>query len=141
MRKTTILCLLVVVSGAVLAVAVGKSVQSDDSVQVFWQKFKTAVVNGNKEVVATLSQFPIEMPYGIASIKNKGQLFERYREVFNEQTNALQCFAKANPEIVAEDPKQFTVACPDAAGNLVVIYYFERTKTGWKFVALDNINE
>lgn len=141
MRKTTILCLVLVLSGTVLAVAVGKSVQSDDSVQVFWQKFKTAVINGNKEVVAALSQFPIEMPYGIASIENKGQLLGRYREVFNVQTNAAQCFAKAKPEMDAEDPKQFAVACPDAAGNLVVIYYFEQTKAGWKFVALDNINE
>jgi hypothetical protein len=141
MKKTTILCLVLLLSGTVLAVAVGKSVQSDDSVQVFWQKFKTAVINDNKEAVATLSKFPIEMPYGIASIENKDQLLGRYREVFNEQTNAAQCFAKGKPEMDAEDPKLFAVACPDAAGNLVVIYYFEQTKTGWKFVALDNINE
>jgi len=141
MKKMTILCLLLVVSGVVLAVAVGKSVQSEDSVQVFWQKFKTAVINGNKEAVVAMAKFPIEMPYGIASIKNKGQLFGRYHEVFNVQTNAAQCFAKAKPEMDTEDPKQFAVACPDAAGNLVVMYYFEQTKAGWKFVALDNINE
>ncbi|MBN1255397.1 MAG: hypothetical protein JXA50_09010 [Deltaproteobacteria bacterium] len=141
MKKTIILCLVLVLSGAALALTVGKSVQSDDSVQVFWQKFKTAVIKGNKEAVVTLSQFPIEMPYGVASIENEDQLLGRYRELFNVQTNAALCFAKAKPEMDAEDPKQFAVACPDAAGNLVVIYYFEQTKAGWKFVALDNINE
>ena len=140
MRKTTILFLFLVLSGTILAVA-EKSVQGDDSVQVFWQKFKTAVINDNKEVVATLSKFPIEMPYGIESIKNKDQLLGRYREVFTVQTNAAQCFAKAKPEMDTENPKQFAVACPDAAGNLVVIYYFEHTEIGWKFVVLDNLNE
>jgi hypothetical protein len=37
--------------------------------------------------------------------------------------------------------KVFTVACPDAAGNEVVIYHFRRTKAGWKFTSLDNLNE
>jgi hypothetical protein len=37
--------------------------------------------------------------------------------------------------------KVFTVACPDAAGNEVVIYHFTRTKAGWKFTSLDNLNE
>ena len=44
-------------------------------------------------------------------------------------------------EMDAENPKHFSVACPDAAGNEVVIYHFEQTKTGWKFTGLDNLNE
>jgi hypothetical protein len=40
-----------------------------------------------------------------------------------------------------ESAKHFTVACPDAAGNEVVIYHFQQTKLGWKFTGLDNLNE
>ena len=93
------------------------------------------------ETIARLSKFPIEMSYGIPSIRTRAQLTKRYRQLFNEQTNAVTCFAKATPEKNADNPKQYSVACPDAAGNEVVIYHFEQTKTGWKFMGLDNLNE
>jgi hypothetical protein len=81
------------------------------------------------------------MSYGIPGIRTKAQLIKRYRQVFNEETDAAACFSKAKPEMNAENPKQFTVACPDAAGNEVVIYHFEQTRSGWKFTGLDNLNE
>ncbi|HXS00773.1 MAG TPA: hypothetical protein VN724_09385, partial [Pyrinomonadaceae bacterium] len=81
------------------------------------------------------------MSYGIPVIKTKAQLTRRYKQVFKEQTDAAACFVKAKPEIDADNPKRFTVACPDAAGNEVVIYHFEQTRNGWKFTGLDNLNE
>ena len=93
------------------------------------------------ETIARLSKFPIDMSYGIASIKTKVQLTKRYRQLFNEQTDASACFNKAKPEVDADNPKHYSVACPDAAGNEVVVYHFEQTRTGWKFTGLDNINE
>ena len=81
------------------------------------------------------------MSYGISSVKNKAELRRRYRQVFNEQSNAAECFAKKEPEVDAANPKRFTVACPNEAGDEVAIYEFELTRTGWKFVGLDNINE
>jgi hypothetical protein len=81
------------------------------------------------------------MSYGIPAIKTKVQLTRRYRQIFNEQTDAAACFSKAKIEMDAENPKHFSVACPDAAGNEVVIYHFEQTRTGWKFAGLDNLNE
>ena len=81
------------------------------------------------------------MSYGIPSIKTKVQLSKRYRQIFNEQTDAAACFNKARIEMDPENAKHFSVACPDAAGNEVVIYHFEQTKTGWKFTGLDNLNE
>jgi hypothetical protein len=68
-------------------------------------------------------------------------MLRRYREVFSRQANAAQCFSRKQPEVDAQDEKRFTVACPDSAGNEVVIYEFQRTRWGWKFVGLDNINE
>ena len=112
-----------------------------DTRDTFWQRFKTAVTSKNIETIATLSRFPIEMSYGIPSIKSKADLQKRYRKVFNEQTDAVACFKKAKPEIDHDNSKHFTVACPDAAGNEVIIYHFNQTRTGWKFTGMDNLNE
>ena len=128
MKTITTLSLLLLLTGA-------------DSADTFWQTFKTAVSKRDVETIARLSKFPIGMSYGIPSIKTKAQLSKRYRQIFNEQTNAAACFAKAKIEMDKENPKHFSVACPDAAGNEVVIYHFEQTKTGWKFAGLDNLNE
>ena len=112
-----------------------------DTFQTFWQDFRTAVGKHDVETIARLSKFPVDMSYGIPSIKTKAQLAKRYRQLFNEQTDAVACFEKAKPEADADNPKHFSVACPDAAGNEVVIYHFQQTRAGWKFTGLDNINE
>ena len=128
MKTLTALSLVVLLTGA----------ESFDS---FWQTFKTAVSKRDVETIARLSKFQIGMSYGIPSIRNKVQLTKRYRQLFNEQSDAAACFNKAKPEADTADPKHFSVACPDAAGNEVVIYHFEQTRTGWKLTGLDNINE
>ena len=128
MKTITTLSLLLLLAGA----------QSTDT---FWQEFKAAVSKHDVETIARLSKFPIEMSYGIPSIKTKAQLTKRYRQLFNEQTDAAACFSKAKPEMDADNPKHFTVACPDAGGNEVVNYHFQQTRTGWKLTGLDNINE
>jgi hypothetical protein len=112
-----------------------------ESAETFFQSFKTAVSKRDVETIARLSKFPLAMSYGIPAIKTKVQLSRRYRQIFNEQTDAAACFAKAKIEMDAENPKHFTVACPDAAGNEVVIYHFEQTRMGWRFTGLDNLNE
>lgn len=138
MKKITTLSLILLLTGTAVANSVS---QAANSFETFWQTFKTAVSKHDVQGVAGLSRFPIEMSYGIPSIKTKAQLIKRYRQVFNEQTDAAVCFSKAKPDVNAENPKQFSVACPDAAGNEVVIYHFEQTRTGWKFTGLDNLNE
>jgi hypothetical protein len=141
MKKAIVLSMFLLLSGAALTMAGGASAQGNDAVKTFWQKFRTAVIGGDKATVATMSKFPIEMSYGMAAIKNRAQLLRRWREVFNEQTNAAQCFAKKEPELEAGNAKRFSVTCPNEAGDEVVMYWFERTPTGWKFSLLDNINE
>ena len=128
MKILTTLSLLLLLTGA-------------ESAETFWQTFKTAVSKRDVETIARLSKFPLGMSYGIPSIKTKAQLSRRYRQVFNEQTDAAACFSKAKIEMDPQNAKRFTVACPDAAGNEVVIYNFEQTRTGWKFAGLDNLNE
>ncbi|HYV12217.1 MAG TPA: hypothetical protein VE980_15060 [Pyrinomonadaceae bacterium] len=128
MKTLTTLSLLLLLSGA-------------DSAETFFQSFKAAVGKHDVETIAHLSKFPLAMSYGIPPIRTKAQLSKRYRQIFNEQTDAAACFSKAKIEIDPENPKRFSVACPDAAGNEVVIYHFEQTRTGWKFAGLDNLNE
>lgn len=128
MKTITVLALLLSFTGA-------------DAKETFWQTFKTAVSKRDVATIARLSKFPIGMSYGIPSVRTKAQLTRRYRQVFNEQTDAAACFSKAKPETDPANPKAFSVACPDAAGNEVVIYHFELTRTGWKFTGLDNLNE
>lgn len=112
-----------------------------DPRDTFWQQFKAAVIKKDVDAVAALSKFPLGMSYGIPTVKSKIDLRKRYRKVFNEQSDAAACFNKAQPEIDPDHAKHFTVACPDAAGNEVVIYHFTQTRTGWKFTGMDNLNE
>lgn len=117
------------------------SSQTKETREVFWKKFRTAVIKKDKTTVASLSHFPISMPYGMRDVRSKPQLIKRYRDVFNHEGDASVCFADAKPMIEAKKPKEFTVACKNAAGDEVVIYSFLLTKNGWRFNGLDNINE
>jgi len=119
----------------------GASAQNNSSIETFWVKFKTAVIKGDKESVAAMTQFPIGMPYGQAAVRTKAQLLKRYRQVFNSEANAAKCFADAKPEKDPARPKEFTIGCDNGSGEKVVIYAFSLTKAGWKFKSLDNINE
>ncbi|MEK6335654.1 MAG: hypothetical protein AABM67_11945 [Acidobacteriota bacterium] len=125
-----------------LGFATSAHVQRDQSIETFWTKFKAAVIKGDRAAVGQMSQFPIEMTYGMPSIKTAAQLNKRYRQVFNGETDAARCFAEAKPEIDPQNSKRFSVACRiQNTGDFVIIYSFSRTRAGWKFNSLDNINE
>jgi hypothetical protein len=115
--------------------------QDDASIQTFWAKFKAAVIKGDQTSVVTMSQFPIEMPYGFPAVRTKAQLLKRYRDVFSVQANAAKCFGESKPALDEANKNRFTVACKDAAGNEVVIYGFIQIRGVWKLKSLDNINE
>jgi hypothetical protein len=139
-RLISLVLLLTVMSIALVNAPV-QSAQGDTSVEPYWTKFKAAVIKGDKDAVAQLSQFPIGMPYGVPAVKTRAQLIKRYSQVFNGETNAAKCFGEARPVIDPDNRKRFTVGCKNAAGDEVIIYGFLLTTTGWKFKSLDNINE
>jgi hypothetical protein len=156
MNKVTNFCLVLLLVGSALVNPLAGSVrnagilpivssselaQSDDSISTFWEKFKSAVVNGDKVAVASLSQFPITMPYGIPTIRTRAQLIKRYRDVFNHETSAAKCFSTAQPATDPSRPKEFTVGCKNSAGDEVIIYSFKRVGKTWAFAGLDNLNE
>ena len=110
----------------------------------FWAKFKASVIAGDKSAVAEMTKFPLSMPYGVKAIKNKEAFMRRYDEVFKGEANAAQCFAKAKTQ--KESDGRYDVYCPfkgtpDDWENAPNRFMFELTKSGWRFVGLDNVNE
>ena len=133
-------CLVLCVTGLVIQ-ASAVTPQNDPSVEQFWSKFRAAVQKTDKPAVASMSQFPIEMPYGVTKIRTRAQLARRWRDLFSVQANAAKCFEDAKPVVEPASPNRFRVGCKDEAGNEVVIYGFLRTRNGWKLTFLDNTNE
>ena len=128
-------------SGTVSGLTFPRQNNANSARDAFWDKFKTAVIKRDKATVAELSQYPISMPYGMRSVRSKAQLIKRYREVFNHEGDAADCFKTSQPYSEAAKPKEFSVGWKNAAGDEVVIYSFVLTRNGWRFNGLDNINE
>ena len=133
------------VAGVLIVIAalqINASVEpTDNSIDAFWAKFKTAVIKGDKETVSTMCQFPIYMPYRVPSIRTKAQFMRRYRDLFNHQTDAAKCFAESKPEFDPAEKNKFNVPCKDSGGAENILYGFVRTRGVWKLSYLDNIAE
>jgi len=117
---------------------------AESEFSTFWQKFKSAIIAGDKAAVAEMTKFPLSMPYGVKAVKNKENFLRRYDEIFKGEANAAQCFAKAEPR--KESAKRYEIYCPfkdtpNDMENAPSRFMFELTKGGWRFVGLDNINE
>lgn len=149
MKKALALLIGLLLSGVALAMSPDGSSQSNDGLEAFVDKFRTAVINGDKETVIGLSGFPIRMPGRAKNIKSAADLRVRYREVFNKYTSAAKCFReKHNDPSFAEskssfaealrnpeNPKQARFNCADNSGYYYD-YTFALTTTGWKFIRL-----
>ena len=110
----------------------------------FWNKFKSAVIAGDKPSVAKMTQFPLSMPYSVKVVKSKEDFLRRYAEIFKGEANAAQCFGSAEPQKGAG--RRYEVYCPfkdtpNDKENAPIRFIFELSKSGWKFAGLDNINE
>ena len=110
----------------------------------FWKKFRAAVVGGDKVAVAEMTKCPLSMPYLVKAVKNKEDFLRRYNEIFKGEANAAQCFRSAEPH--KKSNQHYDIYCPfkDTPNdweNAPIRFIFELTKSGWKFVGLDNINE
>ncbi|HEX4697655.1 MAG TPA: hypothetical protein VH254_08280 [Candidatus Udaeobacter sp.] len=117
---------------------------AESDFSTFWQKFKSAVIAGDKAKVADMTKFPLSMPYEVKAVKNKEAFLNRYNEIFKGEANAVQCFASAKPR--KESAGHYEIYCPfkdtpNDRENAPIRFIFEVTKDGWKFAGLDNINE
>jgi len=127
----------------VLCATLNVSAQTD--VNAFWKNFKTAVVKGDKLTVASMTSFPLELPFGHKSVKTKADFIKRYDKIMNMEANAKRCFQVQNIK-KDENTTRYYIDCtfkgePETSDNRPIVYYFTKTKTGWKFSGLDNINE
>jgi len=137
----------IVIASLMLTLAVsapGSSQTSNDSMNPFWEKFKTAVTKGDKEAVFAMSALPIEMEYQMPKIRTKAQFLKYYKHIFAGEANAAKCFQTAKPEVDTTNKKAFSVGCPfaqNSGGDEPLVYTFKLTRNGWRFVGYDNINE
>ena len=108
----------------------------------FWLKFKAAVGAKSSAQVASLSRFPIEMPYGVKAVADAKALGMRFSEVFDGEADAAACFSQETP---SPQDKRYEIACGFKGGgdkgDKPIVYSFEFVKGAWKFVGLDNVNE
>ena len=130
-------------AGALILLACPNAFAESDF-SAFWQKFKPAVIAGDKAAVVEMTKFPVSMSYGVKAVKNKENFLRRYDEIFKGEANAAQCFAKAEPR--KESAQKYEIYCPfketpNDMENAPIRFMFELTKRGWRFVGLDNVNE
>jgi hypothetical protein len=128
----------------VLVLLLFPSAFADSDFSTFWKKFRSAVIAGEKATVAEMTKFPLSMPYLVKAVKSKEELLQRYNEVFKGEANAAQCFASAKPR--KESAGRYEIYCPfkdtpSDRENAPIRFIFELTKSGWRFVGLDNVNE
>ena len=88
-----------------------------------------------------MTNFPLSMPYLVKAVKHKQDFLRRYNEIFKGEANAAQCFASGKPQKVSK--QQYEIHCPfketpNDMENAPIRFEFEQTKSGWKFVGLDN---
>ena len=117
---------------------------AESDFSTFWKEFKSAVIAGDKAMVAEMTKFPLSMPYEVKAVKNEEGFLRRYDEIFKGEANAAQCFKSAEPQ--KESARRYGIYCPfkDTPNdweNAPIRFIFESTKSGWKFVGLDNVNE
>jgi hypothetical protein len=119
------------------------SVSAQTDFDAFWAKFKAAVISNDKAAVASMTKFPLAMPFGMKTVRTRAEFLKKYDQIMNMEANAARCFGVAKP---AKDQKAWAVWCtfkgePESSDNRPIEYYFAKTKTGWKFAGIDNINE
>jgi len=71
---------------------------AESDFSAFWQKFKSAVIGGDKAMVAEMTKFPLSMPYEVKAVKNKEGFLRRYDEIFKGEANAAQCLRSDGPQ-------------------------------------------
>lgn len=118
--------------------------QAQTDINAFWQKFKTAVVKGDKTAVSSMTKFPLSMPYGHKSIRSKTDFIRRFDQIMNLEANVKRCFQARKP--TKDDNGNYSIDCAfkgesESSDNRPILYIFTKTRTGWMFRGIDNINE
>ena len=125
---------LLVFCAVALSGQTGKRQNSAPSFKPFWTAFKEALAKNDKEAVADMTRFPLQMPYGVRSVAGKAAFIKGYGKIFDAETK--KCFATAEPQLESGKVKGYTVSCGEA-----MLYWFEAVNGSYKFTRVDNVNE
>jgi len=82
--------------GAVASEGQGKETQSDQPFATFWAQFKAAVAKNDKEAVAEMTRFPVDVSENLT----RAAFIKKYHAIFTQEVR--RCFAKEKP--VRDDP-------------------------------------
>src|SRR5437667_5182397 len=83
---------------------------AESDFSAFWKRFNSAVIAGDKAMVAEMTKFPLSMPYLVKAVKNKEDFLRRYNEIFKGEANAAQCFRSAEPH--KESDRRYEIYSP-----------------------------
>lgn len=97
--------------------------------QIFYAKFRTAVVKGDKKTVATLTGFPFRYGFdaGDEGTFSKTRFIEKFDDIFGGER---KIFAQKNP-IFYSEAGTFNLTDEDDASH----YIFEKKGASYKFTA------
>ncbi|MGB9179710.1 MAG: hypothetical protein WCB68_10745 [Pyrinomonadaceae bacterium] len=136
MKTTLSIALVILCFGSSLSDASGQRTRKNiaSEMQIFWSTFQAAVARNDKEAVASMTHFPLEMPYGVRSIRTKAQFMKSYSKIFDAETK--KCFSTATPNPERGKTKRFWIGCGEA-----MMYWFNMVNGEYKFISVDNVNE
>ena len=96
------------------------------SFAAFWTQFKAAVAKNDKEAVASMTKFPVEIGENVS----KAAFLKKYPEFFSRKVQA--CFAKAKP-VADKNPQggvTYSVFCREE------IFLFEQVEGRYFFTGI-----
>lgn len=97
--------------------------------QTFYVKFRNAVIKGDKNIVASMTQFPFEYGFdaGDEGTFSKAQFIKKFDDFFGEER---KIFAQKNPVFYFE-ARTYNLTDNDDASH----YIFEKKGASYKFTA------
>jgi hypothetical protein len=90
-KKLLPLMLMLLMLCALASKVHSQEAQSTQSFASFWAQFKAAVAKNDKEAVATMTQFPVD----ISERVTRDAFMKKYDEIFNHDVR--RCFTKEKP--------------------------------------------
>jgi hypothetical protein len=125
MRKLRTLMSILLMLSAVASPVYGEEAQTKQSFASFWAQFRAAVANNDKEAVAAMTRFPVDISANVT----RDAFLKKYREFFDQRVR--RCFAKEKP--VRDDESRrgaYNLFCGED------IFTFERVDGEYKLTGI-----
>lgn len=127
MSKLLRVLLMVLALSGVASQSYSQEAQKDQSFAAFWTQFKAAVAKKDKEAVAAMTNFPVEIGENVT----KAEFLKKYPEFFDQKVQ--KCFAKGKPVKDDEAPAgrgTYSLFCGEE------IFIFEKVDGTYRFTGI-----